>query len=167
MEQIDPRKAQAVWQRVMEARYGHPPMPPMPGRPPEGQPMPEHPFKEELRQWLAEILTRVRAYRSVNAGRNTPMLRRMASEEQAHYRQLAALYTRLYGRRPEVLAAAAPGRRSLAAFLQDSYGAEQRAVRQWRAAAMRYPMHAGMFDHFARSDRQHAEQLRRIMAQIR
>lgn len=184
MEKIDPGLARAVWQRVAQAR---PPMPqpqpprpnlpqppqPQPPQPPKPQPMPPipvppppppaQPTREELRQWLAEIMALERGYRRTNAGRNTPFLRRMAAEEQGHERRLAALYTQLYGRKPEVLPGAAAGGRSPAANLRDLYGAEQRAVRQWREAATRYPKQRGLFEAFARDDRRHAEQLARIM----
>lgn len=165
MERIDPKKAQAVWQRVMEARRGRPPIPP---RPPQEErpPRREEPSREELRQWLAEIMALSRGYRRMNGGRFTPLLRRMAAEEQGHYRRLAALYFRLYGRRPEVLSGAAPGRRSLAADLRDAYGAEQSAVRQWREAAQRYPAYRELFEQFARDDRRHADQIARIMANL-
>lgn len=172
MVKIDPKKAQAVWQRVTEARRRQPPRPPMPLRPPTPPqpprpPMPPQPSREELRDWLAETMALARGYRMMNTGRFTAQLRAMAAEEQTHYRRLAALYELLYGRRPEVLSGAAPGRRSLAAGLRDAYGAEQRAVRQWRDAAARYPAQKALFDGFARDDRRHAEQLGRIMGQIR
>lgn len=163
VEKIDPKLAQAVWARVLRANRPQPPIPPRPPMPPT-PPRPEEPSREELRQWMAEILARVRGYRSVNAGRNTALLRRMATEEEGHRRQLAALYFLLYGRRPEVLSGAAPGKRSAASALRDLYGAEQRAVRQWREAARQYPTHAALFTQFARDDRRHAEQLRRILA---
>ena len=207
MEKIDPRLAQAVWQRVTQARQPMPqppqppqqpqPIPPQPVRPnppkpnppqppkpnpqpprpirpvlppprppmpvPPPPPKPIQPSREELRQWLAEIIALERGYRTVNAGRNTPLLRRMASEEQAHERRLAALYTELYGGRPEVLPGAAAGKRSPAANLRDLYAAEQRAVRQWREAAMRYPARRSLFDRFALGDRRHAEQVRQMM----
>jgi len=182
MEKIDPGLARAVWQRVAQARPqmpnpSRPPMP-QPPQPPRPQPVPPRPMppipappppppaqptREELRQWLAEIMALERGYRRTNAGRNTPILRRMAAEEQGQYRQLAALYTKLYGGRPEVLSGAAAGGRSPAANLRDLYGAEQRAVRQWREAAMRYPAQRGLFEAFARDDRRHAEQLRRMI----
>ena len=162
MVKIDPKKAQAVWQRVAQSKQEQPQQeqPTQERRPPQW----EQPPEEELRQWLAETMALMRGYRSMNAGRQTPTLRAMAAEKQAQYRQLAALYFLLYGRRPEVLSGAAPGRRSLAAGLRDAYGAEQRAVRQWREAAARYPMHRELFERFARDDRRHADQLRRIMA---
>lgn len=177
MEKIDPKLAQAVWQRVTEAKFGRPnpphpsnpprpPMPPIPRPPrpvPPPPPNPPRPTREELREWIAECMALERGYRSVNAGRNTPLLRRMAAEEQRHERQLAALYTRFYGRWPEVLPGAAAGGRSPAANLRDLYGAEQRAARQWREAAQRYPAQRGLFDRFAQDDRRHAEQLARIM----
>ena len=191
MEKIDPGLARAVWQRVAQARppmpqpqpprpnlsqppqlQPQPPQPPKP-QPPKPQPMPPIPVppppppaqppREEMRQWLAEVMALARGFRAVNAGRNTPLLRRMAAEEEGHYRQLAALYTKLYGRKPEVLSGAAAGGRSLAANLRDLYGAEQRAVRQWREAALRYPKQRGLFEAFALGDRRHAEQLARIM----
>lgn len=159
MEKIDPKKARAVWQRVMEAKHRRPPMPPRPPVPPQ-PPAPEEPSQEELRQWLAEIAALVRGYRSMNAGRFTPRLRRMAAEEQAHYRRLAALYFRLYGWRPEVLSGAAPGSRG---GLRQTYEAEQRAVRQWKEAAARYPSQRALFESFARDDRRHAAQIGRIL----
>ena len=136
------------------------PMPPIPVPPP---PPPVQPTREELSEWIAECIALERGYRRTNAGRNTPFLRRMAAEEQGHERRLAALYTQLYGRKPEVLPGAAAGGRSPAANLRDLYGAEQRAVRQWREAATRYPKQRGLFEAFARDDRRHAEQLRRMM----
>lgn len=177
MERINPEQARAVWQRVLEAKHRQPPMPPAPPmppippqppvspRPPTPPRPPERPSREEVRQWLAEILALARGYRSMNAGRFTPALRRMAAEEQAHYRQLAALYYRLYGSRPEVLPGASPGKRSLAADLRDAYAAEQRLVRQWKDAAARYPAQRAQLERFARDDRRHAEQLRRMMTQ--
>ncbi|MBQ3356904.1 MAG: hypothetical protein IJG45_07335 [Oscillospiraceae bacterium] len=161
MEKINPKKARAVWQRVLQAKHEQPPMPR-----PERPPLPEQPSEAELLQWLAEIAALARGYRSMNAGRRTPQLRAMAAEEQGHYRQLAALFFLLYGRRPQVLSGAAPGRRSLAAGLRDAYAAEQNAVRQWREAATRYPAQRELFEDFIRDDRRHAEQLRRMMANL-
>ena len=186
MEKIDPKLAQAVWQRVLQANQPpipRPmPQPPQPVRPPQPQPRPPmpqpvpplpvppppqpkplQPTQEELRHWLAETAALERGYRRTNAGRNTPVLRRIAAEEQAQYRQLSALYSRLYGRRPEVLPGAAPGGRSTAADLRALYGAEQSAVQQWREAAARYPRQRDMFERFARDARRHAEQVRQMM----
>ena len=145
MEKIDPKKAQEVWSRVMQSKQ-------------------EHPDEEQLRQWLAEIMARERGYRAVNAGRQTPLLRKMASEEQNHRRQLAALYFLLYGKRPDVLSGAAPDKRALAAALRDAYSAEQSTVQQWRDAAKHYPMHRELFEKLAQGDQRHLELLRRIMA---
>ncbi|MBO2526555.1 MAG: hypothetical protein CW335_00010 [Clostridiales bacterium] len=145
MEKIDPKRAQEVWQRVLQSRQ-------------------EHPDEEQMRQWIAEIMAVERGYRRMNAGRQTPLLRQMASEEQQHRRQLAALYFLLYGKRPDVLSGAAPGGRSLASALRDAYTAEQRAVRQWRSAAQRWITHRELFEDLAQGDQRHLEFLRRIMA---
>lgn len=179
MEKIDPKLAQAVWQRVLQANRPpipqppmpqplppRPPMPPIPRPPrpvPPPPPMPLQPTQEELRHWLAETAALERGYRRTNAGRSTPGLRRMAAEEQAQYRQLSALYFQLFGRRPEVLPGAAPGGHSTAADLRALYGAEQSAVRQWREAEARYPRQRDMFGRFARAARRHAEQVRQMM----
>lgn len=146
MEKIDPKKAQEVWQRVLQSRQ-------------------EHPSEEQLQQWLSEIMARERGYRSINAGRQTPLLRKMAAEEQQHRRQLAALYFLLYGKKAEVLSGAAPDKRSLASALREAYTSEQSAMRQWRDAAQHYPMHRELFEKFVQGDRRHMELLRRIMAE--
>lgn len=147
MDPYDSAAVQAVWQRVL-------------------QPPQTSPDEETLLEWLAGEKGSYRYYQAMarRSARHRRQFLAMAGDEARHAARLAALYFLCFGRKPQVLSAAAETERSFGAALRAGYEAERGASRGYREAASRWPEHRTLLNELADDEARHARTLHDITA---
>lgn len=150
MDPYDTVAVRRVWQRVRQS-------------------MPETGASDAgvLAELIRHELAARQAYRrlATMAGRNAPLFRTLAAQEDGHARRLSALYDLLYGPLPQIAAPRMAGSGSFQEGLRAAYAAELQSAARYVQAAERWPDHREFFLDLAVQERRHAARLRELRAQ--
>lgn len=149
MNNYDPKKAAAVWQRV------------------QGQ-TPAPPDASVLMTLIAQEQEDATTYLYLSrqfSGTEGTALRQMAHQEQSHAACLRGLYSLLTGRKPELHTLPAPrGNRQV--LLRRCYGREMQSLAQYQARA-NDPEHGHIFSRLAAQEQEHCHILLGILGKLK
>ena len=152
MQNYDPKKAAAVWQRVQGAQAQ----------------APVFPDASTLLSWISQEQEDAVIYLYLSRhfpGKEGAALRQMAQQEQAHASCLRGIYVLLTGKKPALPTAPAP-RENPKALLRRCYGREMQSLTQYKARTDD-PQYGHIFTRLAAQEQEHCHILLGILGNLK
>ena len=149
MQNYDPKKAAAVWQRV-QAQTPAPP---------------DHSsLLAMIQQEQADAVAYLHLSRQFQ-GKEAAALRQMAQQEQSHSACLRGMYALLTGKKPSLHTPPAP-RENRQVLLRRCYGREMQSLTQYQAQA-NDPQYGHIFARLAAQEQEHCQILLRLLGNLK